>query len=225
MRKSILLGIILVSSFCYGQKGFIEVEVKDTVRAKVLKYEYSIEILNIGNELNFVQSISNPKTRKEIITQKNKELIQEIEDMLKKEKYIYRKPVNHNSLVNSYNFSSKAFIITLKNKEELHKTYDLFKNFENVNISLEETFFKDEKDSEKRLFKKLLLKAKNKALMIAELSDMKLGKILEVKEVKEIDNLSFNIMDFYINTNMNKSSSKSFFTNQSKAIVVKFIAE
>lgn len=223
MKKRIFSGILFLSSLCYAQNGFIEVEVKDTIRSKVLKYEYALEILNIPNEVNFVQTGS--KTKKERIAEKNKELKEKIEDILKKGKYIYRKPVNYNSLVNSYNFSDKAFIITINNEEELHKTYDLFKDFESVNISLEETFFKDEKDSEKRLFKKLLQKAKNKAIMIAELSDLKLGKILEVKEVKEIDNLTFNIMDFYINSNMNKSSSKSFFTNQSKAIVVKFIAK
>ncbi|WP_157811879.1 hypothetical protein [Tenacibaculum sp. SZ-18] len=223
MKKSVFFGILFLSSLCYAQNGFIEVEVKDTIRSKVLKYEYSLEILNTTNEVNFVQTGS--KTKKERINEKKNELKEKIEDILKKGKYIYRKPVNYNSLVNSYNFSDKAFIITIKNKQELQRTYNLFKDFEDVNISLEETFFKDDKDSEKRLFKKLLQKAKNKALMIAELSDLKLGKVQEVKEVKEIDNLSFNIMDFYINTNMNKSSSKSFFTNQSKAIVVKFIAE
>ncbi|WP_299673148.1 hypothetical protein [uncultured Tenacibaculum sp.] len=227
-RKRIVLVVYLLLSniYIFCQTGFIEVEVRDTIKLKASKLEYSIEIpqnqdyIYDNNENNIAE------TRKKI-KEKTKQQVKEIEQFLKKENYNYRLPENGYLVNNNPLFQTKSFIITLKNKTEITKVKKDFEKFDYVNISFREAFFQSDSETEieKRLFKKLIEKATKKASMIAQLSNLKLGKIIEFKEIKEIDNLNFSFMDLYILSKKNpKSSSQIIYSSTQKAIVVKFAA-
>ncbi len=221
MRKGILVITLLVSIFTYSQTGFIEVEVRDSIKLKASKYEYLIEITQNNDYLYSNDNTDVVATRKKI---KEKTALQkkEIEAFLKEKNYKYRFPENHYLINNNSLFNDKSFVITVFNSSEINKLRTDFKRFDYINVRLIETLYepKDEGKAEKRLFKKLI----KKALMIAALSGLKLGKIIEFKEVKEIDNLTFNIMDVYAMSKRN-NNSRSLVHIDSKAIVVKFAAK
>ena len=227
-RKRIVLVIYLLLSniYIFSQTGFIEVEVRDTIKLKASKLEYLIEIpqnqdyIYDNNENNVVE------TRKKI-KEKTKQQVKEVEQFLKEKNYDFRLPENGYLINNNSFFQTKSFIITLKNKNEIDKVRKDFEKFDYINISFRKTLFESssETEIEKRLFKKLIDKAKRKASMIAQLSDLKLGKIIEFKEVEEIDNLNFNFMDLYILSKKNpQNSSQVIYSSTQKAIVVKFAA-
>ncbi len=227
-RKKIVLVVYLLLSnvYIFSQTGFIEVEVRDTIKLKTSKLEYLIEIpqnqdyIYDNNENNVVE------TRKKI-REKTRQQVTEIEQFLKEKSYDYRLPENGYLINNNSFFQTKSFIVTLKNKNEINKVRKDFEKFDYVNISFRKTLFESnsETEIEKRLFKKLIDKARRKASMIAQLSDLKLGKIIEFKEVEEIDNLNFNFMDFYILSKKNpQNSSQVIYSSTQKAIVVKFAA-
>ncbi|TCI84997.1 hypothetical protein [Tenacibaculum sp. M341] len=225
MRKGILVITLLVSIFTYSQTGFIEVEVRDSIKLKASKYEYLIEITQNNDYLYSNDNTDVIATRKKI---KEKTVLQkkEIEAFLKEKNYKYRFPENLYLINNNSLFDDKSFVITVFNSSEINKLRTDFKQFDYINIRLIETLYepKDEGEAEKRLFKKLIKKATEKASMIAALSGLKLGKIIEFKEVKEIDNLTFNIMDVYAMSKRNNNST-SLVHVDSKAIVVKFAAK
>ncbi len=228
MKKTTLLFTLLLSTLSFSQQGFIEVEVRDSIKLKVSKFEYLIEIVQNSEDLYANDNINVVDTRNKI---KEKTRLQkiELEKFLNKNNYTYRLPENGYLINNNSLFNDKSFIITLKSKAEINKVRKDFKKFNYINISLKETLFENkletQLEAEKRLFKKLIEKATKKASMIAELSRLKLGKIIEFKEVKEIDNLSFNIMDLYITSQSNLNTKGVNYINNYKAIVIKFIAK
>lgn len=221
MKKSILLFTFLTCFFSFSQTKFIEVEVRDSIQLKVTNFEYQIDIIQTDNEL--YGNENNIAEKRKEIRENTKKRKKEIEKFLQQKNYNYRAPYNNYLINNNPLFENKSFIITLKDTTELKKVQKDFERFDYINISLRETFFEDQEKSNERLFKKLIEKSTKKARMIAKLSNLKLGEIIEFKEVKEIDNFSFSIMDLYINKN-NRNSSSITYMNGTKAIVVKFSA-
>ncbi|MGB3144903.1 MAG: hypothetical protein WBB24_12415, partial [Maribacter sp.] len=80
----------------------------------------------------------------------------------------------------------------------------------------------------KRLFSKILEKAKIKGQMIAGLTGQKLGEIIELKEGKEFENISVNIRDIYLTALQDKNwdvTKNILFGQQWKTLLIKFSTE
>lgn len=184
-------------------------------------FEY---VLNIRDFYVDTTGVYNPKAEKEKYVQKS----EKIKKVLKSKKYDFRDLQDSNYDLNSASYLGAGFVVTLKSLDDLRELKKILSEYDYIYASVGEVFYEDQNAAEQILIRRLIGKAVKKAMLIASETDLKLGKILEVKEVKEIDNLTFNIMDMYISTGkkerlgVNNGSLKS---NISKAMVIKFAAE
>ena len=98
-----------------------------------------------------------------------------------------------------------------------------------ISGSVGEIEYGDTELSEKRLFSKILAKAKRKGQMIADLTGQKLGKIIELKEGKDLDeNISLSYGAAYLSSLQNKNwdvSKNILYGHQWKTVMIKFSAE
>lgn len=218
--KHLLYIFLLATTVSYGQTGFIEVEVRDAIQLTPLEFEYNIRI----HQSNFMKYDENglydAKTVREEVHTKSKEL----QSFLSTKGYIFRPLKSSNYEIESNPIlASKGYIVTIKTTDQLKKLVDDLEKIEGISGVIGNTLY-DERDTEKKLFAKLIKKATAKATMIADLSNLQLGKIIEFKEVKEIDNISFNIMDVYLTTRQKPwGMEKGQLYGQSmKAVVIKF---
>lgn len=217
--------MLLVTTFGFGQNGFIEIEVKDSISVRPIKIEYNVQLSNSKfSKYNPDSGINNDSTKIKMV-----EKYKELELFLKTKKYNIR-PLNNSSFqIHSYvGFWKYGFIVTLENSNDLQKLTSELKNLDYIEGSLGDIEYEYNELLEKKLFNKVLLKAKNKARMIADLSGLTLGRIIEFKESKEIDDTNLNIMDVYLNISQNRTyiMNKQTFPGQKwKTVVVKFEAE
>jgi hypothetical protein len=203
MKKIIFL-LLISSSVLFGQnnilnvKGidsegnlnysfynkFIQVEVQDSIHLeKASSYDYLISIdKDIFPDNDTVYSINNIKEIKIYGSdyKKTKIAIEKIFKLRKLDyKYIlyssnspYKLWYKDNYLVNVP--SNKNLVNDFENELSQIKTIEQYRV---INVH-----YKDEDKVEEILFEKLLKNAKKKASMIAELSGVKLGKIIEINE-------------------------------------------
>lgn len=223
--KKILYLVLLVTTFGFGQNGFIEIEVKDSIRVKPIKLEYNVQI----NDSKFLKYDEKGGVNQDSTKIKMSEKYKELELFLKSKKYNIRPLNNSNYQIHNYiGFWKYGYAVILENSEDLQKLTSELKILDYITGSLGDVEYEESELLEKRLFNKILIKAKNKATMIAELSGLKLGRIIEFKESKEIDDININIMDIYINAshgrklNMNKNI---IFGQKWKTVVIKFKTE
>jgi hypothetical protein len=203
MKKIIFL-LLISSSVLFGQnnilniKGidsegnlnysfynkFIQVEVQDSIHLeKASSYDYLISIdKDIFPDNDTVYSINNIKEIKIYGSdyKKTKIALEKIFKLRKLDyKYIlyssnspYKLWYKDNYLVNVP--SNKNLVNDFENELSQIKTIEQYRV---INVH-----YKDEDKVEEILFEKLLKNAKKKASMIAELSGVKLGKIIEINE-------------------------------------------
>ncbi len=223
--KTLIAILLFTTSFCFSQSGFIEIEVRDSIRIKPIKLEYNVQI----SDSKFLRFNDSGKVSKDNSKLKIKEKYQELEVFLKNKKYKIHPLNNSNYQIHDYiGFWKYGYAITLEKTEDLQKLISELKELDYITGSLGKMEFSDEEKSEERLFLKLLNKAKRKAMTIAKLSDLRLGKIVEFREVREVDNMTYNILDTYFVSQQNSklnSTNKVLYSQKSKAIVVKFLAE
>lgn len=223
--KNILYLALIVTTFGFGQNGFIEIEVKDSIRVKPIKLEYNVQI----NDSKFLKYDDKSGVNQDSTKIKMSEKYKDLEMFLKSKKYNIRPLNNSNYQIHSYiGFWKYGYAVTLENSEDLEKLTSELKNLDYITGSLGEIEYEENELLEKRLFNKILIKAKNKATMIAELSGFKLGRIIEFKESKEIDDININIMDIYINASQNRKLNMNEnidFGLRWKTVVIKFKAE
>jgi len=223
--KKILYLVLLVTTFGFAQNGFIEIEVKDSIRVKPIKLEYNVQI----NDSKFLKYDEKSGVNQDSTKIKMLEKYKELELFFKSKKYNIRPLNNSNYQIHSYiGFWKYGYSVILENSEDLQKLTSELKNLDYITGSLGEIEYEESELLEKRLFNKILIKAKNKATMIAELSGLKLGRIIEFKESKEIDDFNLNIMDIYINASQGRKLSINkniIFGQKWKTVVIKFKAE
>ncbi len=223
--KQLIYCIFFVTTFTFGQDGFIEIEVRDSINLQPSTFDYTVKI----NDTNFYNYEAEEEYNPESNKQKMVDKTDELRYLLTKKGYEFKAlsdssyEIISNPYINNY-----GFVLNLKSKEELEKLTKDLKVLDFVQGSVSNVVYKNEVDSEARLFKKLIEKAKTKAQMIANLSEMKLGKIMEFKEVKEIDNMSYSLMDLYYMSQerlTQNSIDDDFYGKKYKTIIVKFIAQ
>jgi hypothetical protein len=233
MKK--LLFTLLFANMCFAQ-GFIEVEVRDTLMMKPVAFVYEIALAERYNydepapadtvavayepEIAYARSKNdgkNAETRK----------INDLENFLKKNKYTYE-PTKNYDIGNAYGYGighQKSFLVKLKNKQALDKLSTEVEKMEEWTGSISDIDYGNPENIEAELMQKLLKKAKTKAIMIAGMTEQKLGPIIEFRELKASDNLNYSVVDLILNTR--KKSPRDFFKESlngelSKTVIVRF---
>jgi hypothetical protein len=224
MKKIIYL-LILIANFGFGQSGLIELEIKDSVRIKPINFEYNVQI----SESKYTGYDENGAVGMDSAKIKMLEKYKDLQLFLENKNYKIR-PLN-NAEFQIYDFAGfwkLGFAVALKTSKELEKLTTELKTLDFITGSVGEIEYGDKELDEKRLFTKILEKAKRKGQMIAGLTGQKLGKIIEFREGKEVDNISVNIKDVYLSSLQNKNwdvVKNILFGQEWKTVVIKFSTE
>jgi len=223
--KKILYLTLLIAHFGFGQNGFIEIEVKDSIRMKPIKFEYNVQI----SERNFYSYDENGAIGTDSTKIKMQEKYKELELFLKNKMYNIR-PLN-SAEYQIHDFAGiwkLGFAVELQTSKELEKLTTELKTLDFISGSVGEIEYGNTESHEKRLFSKILEKAKLKGQMIAGLTGQKLGKVIELKEGTEFENLSVNVRDIYLTALQKKNwdvNKNILFGQHWKTAIIKFSTE
>ncbi len=224
MKKIICL-FLLITNFGFGQSGFIEIEIKDSVRIKPINFEYNVQI----SESKFTSYNVKGVVGKDSAKIKMQEKYKELELFLENKKYKIRPLNNSEFQIHNYaGFWKLGFAVELQTSKELEKLTTELKTLDFIAGSVGEIEYGDSELYEKRLFSKVLEKAKRKGQMIAGLTGQKLGRIIELREGKEAENISVNIRDVYLSALQQKNwdvNKNVLFGQEWKTVIIKFSAE
>lgn len=229
--KIFILAFILAPISIFSQNGSIEVEVIDSVQIKATSFEY-ILTLEDDYESYAVEEFEEDVKMNEIkVKNAQKMKLNNLETFLKNKKYKYTS-LSESNLETNNKFNifkvNDGFRVSLATFEELKKLSIEVKELDKVSGTIGKTTYQDKSQFEEELIKKLIEKAKIKAQTIAKYSNLTLGKIIEIKETKEVDNANFNFMDMIMKLDKKRNfnlASDVQNSNYTKAIVVKFKAD
>ena len=223
--KTILYLVLLIANFGFGQNGFLEIEVKDSIRIKPIKFEYNVRI----NESEFTSIDENGAVGMDSAKAKMYIKYKELEVFLEDRKYKIRPLNNAEFQIHDFaGFWKYGFAVELRTSKELEKLTTELKTLDFISGSVGEIEYGNSELNERRLFSKVLEKARRKGEMIAALTGQKLGAIIELREGTEAENMSVNIRDVYLSALQEKNwdvSKNTLFGKQWKTVIVKFIAE
>ena len=219
----ILLLTFVVFGFgtTFAQEKFIEVMVKDTVSLKPISYEYQI-----SSGLKFEYDYENPNSKNEF-SEKLKQSEEKIISLLKKWKYGYR--LSGNPEVNFAKELTDKNNYMVKINDSIEK--EEFKRRmiqEGIDFYITEIKYEDKETKIREIYTRLLIKAKERASLIAELSGRKLGEIIEISESKSEFGIITSFIENFAYSRSNGGSSTSFQFNAGvleKSILVKYSAE
>jgi len=232
-----LFQTIILSTFIslpiavFSQNGFIEIETRDSVQLKAVSFEYAVTL-----EEDYEAYGEQAETTDDINEMKNKDIqkmkLTDLENFLKNKKYSYTSLTDSNfdikkSRLNLFG-STEGFKISLKSVEELKKLTSELKQMDKVAGTIVNTNYEDESQYETSLLKRVIDKAKGKAQLIASNTNQILGKIIEVREVKESENANLNFMDLilkYSNKTKFNMSNETQTKTYYKAFIIKFKAD
>ena len=229
-KTIILSAFVFLPIAVFSQNGFIEIETRDSVQLKAVSFEYAVSL-----EEDYETYAEQGEASDEINEMKNKNIqkmkLSDLENFLKSKKYSYTSLADSSfdvkrSRLNLFG-STEGFKVSLKSVAELKKLSSELKEMDKVAGTIVSTNYEDESQYEAPLLKRIIDKAKVKAQLIASNTNQVLGKIVEVREVKESENANINFMDLimkYSNKNkfnMSNEQTKTYY----KAFVVKFRAD
>lgn len=223
--KKLTYAFLLFSTIVIGQNGFIQVEVRDSIRIDPISFTYEIYV----DDSKFLRYAEDGTRNDDEARNKLQEKYKELGTILRSKGYQIKNLNKENYELHSYvGFINLGYSVTLKNTKELDTLLVELKKLDFVRASMGDFELPDESISDKRLFKKLIEKASQKATTIATLSKLKLGRVIEFKEVPEIDNLTFNIMDMYVKPQTKRTFGGKqgvVYTQKWKTVLIKFVAE
>lgn len=227
MKKFLVAALMLFSFTSFAQSKFIEVEVTDTITLKPLSFQCNIYADTYsGVDTMAVVFDENYDPMAEQEKQKNK--LKEIKRKLEAKKYKVGSLGQSKSNILDFNVygggNKNGCGVVVNSEAEVQKIKDLLENDARVEKSVLK--YADETKAEEQLIKKLIEKAKSKAVIIALHSGLKAGKILEVREGRQGGGFD---MESYLTQVMKMSgmggNSDSYTGSLSKTFVVKFAAE
>ncbi len=226
MKNFLVAALMLCSVVSFAQNKFIEVEVTDTITLKPLTFQCSIYLKSdiydvmVDSAAVAYDDDYNPMAEQE--KQKNK--LQDVKRKLEAKKYkvLPLEQNGQNMLGRSiYGQPESGWMVMLNSEADVVKLKELVKNDAYVEVSVLK--YADEAKAEEQLIKKLVDKAKAKAVIIASYSGLKSGKILEVREGKrggELETFMLEVMK-----TRNSSRSSGYNGSLAKTFIVKFAAE
>lgn len=230
MKKLSFIALLLISFTAFSQNGFIEIEVIDSVQIKATSFEYVVAL-----EEDYDVYVEDAEADENIneMKAKNQDKIRltTLENFLKNNKYTYVSLSDSSYEVNGRNnlfrMSSNGFKVTLSSVDALKKFASEIREMTKVTGTISKINYDTKSVQEEELFKKLIEKGKTKAQSLAKLSNLTLGKIIEIREVKEVENANFNFMDMIMKLDKKRNfgmASDIQNSNHTKALVIKFVA-
>jgi len=224
MKKNqyIIIVIVFIGLMpLHGQKKFIEVLVKDTIALKPLSYEFQV-----SSGMEFRYNFENPNGEKEY-GEKLRASEEEITTQLKNWNYDFKSNQNPETHYDLGFTDKEGFMVVLKDsvaKEEFKTRMKVI----GANFHLAEINYENEAPKDKEMYVRLLKKARDRAELIASLSSLKVGNIIEISESKsEVSLISGFIENFrYSRSSGGTSTSYSFNPGVfEKTLLVKFEVE
>jgi hypothetical protein len=219
--KNILLVIILFLSFkSLAQKKFIEVQVTDTISLKPLRFQLHtyIDILEqydpYGEDtLSLDEKAENKFRQIKLMLEEKKYKVDPFDNS--KLKLFYKKPMD-----------KKGFTITLNSLAEVKILENILEPIQDLKTVVSVLEYAEVPKAEEQLIKKIIVKAKAKALVVANASGLHTGQILELKENNN-DYLS-GLNDLFIQmsdiTNLGQQAN-NYSGTLSRTFTIKFAAE
>jgi hypothetical protein len=227
MKKLIFLALMLISFSSFAQGKFIEVEVTDTVSLKPLNFR--IDVYADTDDLLDTVAVAydeddnyDPLAEQE----KLKNRLQEAKRMVESKKYkVSSLDGSGLSVWERKRAASNGFSFIVNSEPEMKKMREMLDAKQGIMAAVTVAKYSDEADAERALISKIFDKAKKRAIFIGANSELKPGKIVEVREGK---NSESSFTDFY--TQILKYSKFGQDTTDykgtlSKTFVIKFAAE
>lgn len=221
---------MLLSFNAFSQNGFIEVEVIDSVQVKATSFEYLVA-LEEDYETYIEDAEADENINEMKVKNQNKMRLATLEGFLKTNKYAFVSLSDSSYEVNGrnnlYRMSAEGFKVSLSSVDALKKFVTEIKSMSKVTGTISKINYDTKSIQEEELLKKLIEKGKIKAQSIAKISNLTLGKILEVREVKQVENANFNFMDMIMKLDKKRNfgmASDIQNSNHTKALVIKFSA-
>ncbi|HSD13585.1 MAG TPA: SIMPL domain-containing protein [Flavobacterium sp.] len=231
--KILFAFVLLTLSFVsYSQNGFIEIEVRDSVKLKPISIDYILSVEENYEEeaVSALEEVSEDSKSDELKAKAQEKIkLNNLETFLKKNKYKYISLTDSSFETGNKSrvYFEGGYSVTVSSVEELKKLTTEIKKMQDIAGYVGTVKYEEPNIYEDQLLKSLLEKAKIKAQKIATLANINLGKIIEIREVKEVDNSSYNFFQQIMKlSGKNKHNLVNSFTNNYvKALVIKFKAE
>jgi predicted secreted protein len=225
MKKLTLITLFFISAISFAQNKFIEVEVTDTIALKPLNFQCNVYIDIYNYETVVVEEGGDEEYDPLAAKEKAKNKLQGIKAMLEAKKYkVTKLDESKINMLERRRQDSEGLTIMVNGEAEMQKLKDLLDDKQDVETVVTVLKYANEQQAEEQLIKKLLDKAKARAVVIGANSGLKPGNILEVKEGERDSSLN----DFY--TQLAKlgkfgTQNDGYTGSLSKTFVVKFAAE
>jgi uncharacterized protein YggE len=183
--QPLLLLLWLAPLYASSQEKFVEVTVSDTAWVKPNQFVYSIWVLPSAADDNqdTLNNFSSYQKKQLAIKTKQRQVLDSLRDMVFK-KGFFILPVNVHYAYSTEGEGSNSVDVLTSTTDSLALLYNLIDNNLNVTGRVSSVSSSNEGVYENYLLKKLLSKANAKATEIANLSGIKIGKILSVKEAR-----------------------------------------
>lgn len=210
----ILCGIYNISA----QEKFIEVMVKDTISLKPISYEYQV-----SSGLKFEYDYDNPNSKKEF-SEKIRQSEEKIVSLLEKWGYQFRLSGNPEANVTIDPTDKRNYMVRIKDSVQKEEFKTRMKK-EDINFYMTDITYEDKEPKIKEMYAKLIKKSKEKVELIAELSHMKVGEIVQISESKSEFSLISSFIENFAYSRSYTGSSTSFSFNPGiyeKSILVKY---
>lgn len=224
--KNLFYLVLFISSLGFSQTGYIEIEVRDSIKLKPISLEYNIQI----DDSKFIVYNNEKEVNQYSTKIKVTEKCNELKSFLKAKNYKIHPLSNNKYQIHNYlGFWKNGYVVTLEKPEGLQKLTSELKSIDYISGSIGEIEYEENEIVEKRLLSKIIEKGKTKAKIIADLSGLKLGKLIEFKEGKELDELNLNFLDITVNRISKQQelimSKNGLFGQKWKTVTLKFIAK
>ena len=202
----------------YAQERFIEVMVKDTVTLKPISYEFQV-----SSGLKYEYDYENPNAKNKF-SEKLRQSEEKIVSLLKKWKYEFRLSGNPEAYFTMEATDKRNYMVKIKDSVQKEEFKARMKQ-EGINFYMTDVKYENKETKIRQIYTRLLKKAKERAELIAELSDRKIGEIIEISESKSEFSIISSFIENFAYSRSNGSSSTSFQFNAGvleKSVLVKY---
>jgi hypothetical protein len=202
----------------FAQEKFIEVMVKDTISLKPISYEYQI---SSGHKFEY--DYENPNSKDEF-SEKLKQSEEKIVSLLEKWEYDYRLSGNPEASYTKELNDKTNYMVKIKDSVQKEEFKTRLKQ-EGINFYITEVKYENKETKVKEIYTRLLIKAKERAQLIADLSGRKLGEIIEISESKSEFSVITSFIENFAYSRSYGGSSTTFQFNSGvleKSILVKY---
>lgn len=160
---------------------YIQIEVQDSIHLESSSYDFIISINQYPytyTEKDSVEYDFGVVSKEIYIKNKSK-----LEKYLKSKKYKFKHYNFNPELLGNEPYYLDNYLVTINSDFETFKNLNNeLEQFDFIIYGISNTNYKDEDKIEEILFDKLIKNAKRKASMVAKMSDLKLGKIIQIDE-------------------------------------------